>query len=108
MGTKPSSPETPESGQAPYIVARDTAAEDRRAYAADMKYYEDHPIDECKVPGGYFLNSDGSGAHDSEGNPVAVLPEDEQAVAELRAQAEKRQTAPAPAPVIEDLVDEDG
>jgi hypothetical protein len=68
MTPKPNAPEAAESGAAPFIVPRDVAAEKARAYEKEMKYFEDHRLDECKVAGGYFLNSDGSGAHDSEGN----------------------------------------
>jgi hypothetical protein len=106
MAPKPNTPETPEGGAAPFIVARDTAAENARALAADLKYFEDHPIDESKKPGGYFLNADGTGAHNSEGDPVPVMPEDVVHVAQLRERADKRSLAPAP--VAEDPSAVDG
>jgi hypothetical protein len=75
----------------------DPRAQARAQYAAEMRWLAANPIDKAKRPGGYYLNADGSGAHDAEGRPVPLLPEDEVTATEMRARAEARAFALRPA-----------
>jgi hypothetical protein len=66
------------------FVLVDREEEARRAFETESAYLRDHPLDRCKVPGGYFLNADGEGAHDANGNPLPIRPEDEELAARRR------------------------
>ena len=77
------------------LVIADTAAEQHRDFLRGMEALKLNPIDRAKRPGGYYLNADGSGAHDSEGLPVPLRAEDETLCARLRADQARRLPAPA-------------
>lgn len=76
----------PESSEAPrqQVLLVDFAAQARQQFLEDMNEFRKNPIDRSVRRGGYFLNADGSGAHDANGNPVKVREGDEEAVAELK------------------------
>lgn len=90
----------PDQPKDPPVVERfvlaDTEAEKRKQFEIEMRYLEDHPLDKCKRPGGYYINANGSGAHDSEGRPVPLLPEDEPLAASRREAVARLQSAAAP------------
>lgn len=72
------------------IIIVDPARQALEQTAKEMREYEKNPIDRSAKPGGYFLNADGSGAHDSEGNPVPLLPKDKDHAEELRLMTKAR------------------
>lgn len=65
------------------VIVVDPGALARDQLVKDLKAYEKNPIDRSAKPNGYFLNADGSGAHDSEGRPVELLPRDKAHAEEL-------------------------
>ena len=74
-------------------VAIDREEKKRIQYEGETAYLRDHPLDTCKRPLGYFLNHDGSGAHDSEGNAVPLRREDEELAARRREEYARMQQA---------------
>ena len=66
------------------VLLIDLAAQQRQQFAEDMDEYRKHPIDRAKARSGYFLNFDGSGAHDANGNPVPMRAEDKEHANDLR------------------------
>ena len=72
------------------VIVVDPHAQARKQFIDDMQRYDKQPIDRAKRPGGYVLNFDGSGAHDAEGRPVPVLPEDVSHAAELARMTQAR------------------
>lgn len=65
------------------VLLVDFAAQQRQQFLADMDTFRKKPLDRTQ-PGGYYLNSDGSGAHNAAGDPVKVHPDDKETVEELK------------------------
>jgi hypothetical protein len=72
------------------VIIIDPNAQAREQTLKDMRAYDKNPIDRAKKPGGYYLNADGSGAHDAEGKPVDLLPGDKTHAEELQRLAKAR------------------
>ena len=72
------------------VIIVDPNAQARDQLVKDLKAYEKNPIDRSPKPGGYFLNADGSGAHDANGHPVELRSQDKAHADELARLAKAR------------------
>jgi hypothetical protein len=70
------------------VIMIDFNAQARQQFQEQMAEYRRSPIDRSKRRGGYFLNSDGSGAHDAEGRPVPLKAEDKEHASDLQRNAQ--------------------
>lgn len=71
------------------VIIIDPVAQAREQFSAEMRELEKNPLDRAKKSGGYYLNANGSGAHDAEGRPVELLAGDKKQAAE----AQRREAA---------------
>lgn len=77
----------------PQVIVVDPNAQAREQFLAERRALADNPLDRAPVKGGYYLNADGLGAHDANGNEVELLEKDRKAAAEIRRRAEARQAS---------------
>ena len=60
------------------VIVVDMGAQQREQFLREMKELEKNPPDKTRVPGGYYLDADGQGAHNANGEPVPVRGEDKE------------------------------
>lgn len=77
------------------VIIVDPVAQAREQFNREMRQLLAAPLDRCVRPGGYFLNADGSGAHDAEGRAVPLRGQDSALAEELQQRAANRQQAVA-------------
>ena len=82
------------------VIVVDPNAQARKQYLEEMKEYEKNPIDRSAKPGGYFLNADGSGAHDAGGRPVPLRAQDKEHAEDLARTTKARFTNQAEAEAV--------
>lgn len=72
------------------VIIVNPDAQAREQFAEEMKHLREHPLDKAPKAGGYYINADGLGAHDAEGNAVPLRNADKKLADELRSINEKR------------------
>ncbi|MBA2672025.1 MAG: hypothetical protein H0U67_16775 [Gemmatimonadetes bacterium] len=72
------------------VILLDPVAQAQKQFNDEMRELAKKPLDRAKKAGGYFLNQDGSGAHDSEGRPIALLSADKALAEQMQHQANAR------------------
>ncbi len=77
------------------VIVIDPQAQARKQFLDEMRELEKNPPDRAPKPGGYYLNADGAGAHDSEGRPVPLRGSDKDQSEDVRRMAARRSEAEA-------------
>lgn len=90
----------------PQVIVVDPNAQAREQFNAERRALAANPLDRAQEPGGYYLNADGLGAHDANGNPVELRAKDRKAADDIRALAEARSAAAGSTDEDEDAPEE--